>query len=96
MTTERVVAAVSSTTEATVEELKRKLASAEETITSLKNDVASGLRQRRAGESPPTEQEVVAKGQELAQAAYQGTEGVPIQVVAALCLVSFLLAYFFF
>lgn len=26
----------------------------------------------------------------------QGTEGVPIQIAAILCLVSFLLAYFFF
>lgn len=52
-----------------------------------------GLRQRKG----PTAAADVPKAAQIATAARpQGTEGVPIQIVAVLCLVSFLLAYFFF
>jgi hypothetical protein len=64
---------------------------------SLKNDAASGLRQRKAGggAEPAGTAKQQQPAQEQAQAA-RGTEGVPVQIVALLCLVSFLLAYFFF
>lgn len=66
------------------EELKRE-------FTAIKEQ--EGLRQRK-GITPANEKPSVA---EVASAARpQGTEGVPIQIVAILCLVSFLLAYFFF
>ncbi|KAL2021795.1 hypothetical protein VTK56DRAFT_6569 [Thermocarpiscus australiensis] len=88
-----VAASVKSAAAETYEELKDQLTKAEATIASLRNEVASGLRQRKpAAASGPEEK----GGQELAQAARQGTEGVPVQVVAILCLLSFLLAYFFF
>lgn len=52
-----------------------------------------GLRQRKgitAADEKPSVAEVASAVRP------QGTEGVPIQLVAILCLVSFLLAYFFF
>lgn len=98
-----MAATVKSAATETYEELKDQLAKAEATITSLKNDVASGLRQRKAAATTTSEQQSAEKGskgtQQLAQAerpTQQGTEGVPVQIVAVLCLASFLLAYFFF
>ncbi|KAK4147944.1 PapD-like protein [Dichotomopilus funicola] len=93
-----VAATVKSAASATYEELKEQLAKAEATIASLKTEVASGLRQRKAvGTSSEGESSSKAAPQ-LAQQQPQGraTEGVPVQIVAVLCLVSFLLAYFFF
>jgi hypothetical protein len=69
--------------------MKAKLAEAQATIASYAQD--GGLRMRKAaqGESGnKTVDEVVNRIQE--------PQGVPLQVVAALCLVSFLLAYLFF
>jgi cobalamin biosynthesis Mg chelatase CobN len=97
-----MAATVKSAAADTYEELKDQLAKAEATITSLRNEVASGLRQRKTGGGGGTSGEDTGKGQ-LAQADRQtqqqqarATEGVPVQIVAVLCLVSFLLAYFFF
>ncbi|KAM7185830.1 vesicle-associated protein 2-2 [Rhypophila sp. PSN 637] len=90
-------ATVKSVAAETYEELKDRLAKAEATIASLKNDAASGLRQRKAAVSASLEDKgVTGVAQETAQAVRQGTDGVPVQVVAILCFVSFLLAYFFF
>lgn len=72
-------------------ELKRELANAQANVGALREQ--EGLRQRKgisAAEDLPSATEVAAAIRP------QGTEGVPIQVVAILCLVSFLLAYFFF
>jgi len=69
--------------------MKTKLAEAQATIASYAQE--GGLRVRK-----------VAKGETSNQAVndiahrVQATQGVPLQVVAALCLVSFLLAYLFF
>jgi len=71
------------------DEMKSKLAEAQATIQSYAQE--GGLRMRK-----------VAKGETSNQAVndianrVQATQGVPLQVVAALCLVSFLLAYLFF
>lgn len=95
--TTSAAATVKSVAAETYEELKDKLAKAEQTIASLKDEAASGLRQRKAAVSATlNEKGVTGQAQEIAQAARQGTEGVPVQVAAILCLVSFLLAYFFF
>jgi hypothetical protein len=56
-----------------------------------KND-QGGLRQRK----PADDKGPSAQPGQLAQPARQGTEGVPVQITAILCLVSFLLAYLFF
>jgi hypothetical protein len=81
--------------ETTVNELKEQLAKAESTIAALRSEASSGLRQRKTA---GTDEKAAAapSGQALAQQVRQGTEGVPIHIVALLCFVSFLLAYFFF
>ncbi|KXX81928.1 Vesicle-associated protein 2-2 [Madurella mycetomatis] len=84
---------VKSAADSTYQDLKDKLAKAEATIASLRDEATSGLRQRKAASS---EEGASAPRPELAQAQRQGTEGVPVQIVALLCLTSFLLAYFFF
>ncbi|KAK4448250.1 vesicle-associated protein 2-2 [Podospora aff. communis PSN243] len=88
------ISQVKSTAADTFEDLKDKLAKAEATIASLKDQASSGLKQRKV--TSTLEEKAAAPVQALAQATRQGTEGVPIQIVAALCLVSFLLAYFLF
>jgi hypothetical protein len=88
------ISQVKSTAADTFEDLKDKLAKAEATIASLKDQASSGLKQRKV--TSTSEGKAAAPAQALAQATRQGTEGVPIQIVATLCLVSFLLAYFLF
>ncbi|KAI0024183.1 VAMP-associated protein [Xylariomycetidae sp. FL0641] len=73
------------------EQLKRQLLEAERMISQLKQD-QGGLRQRKGGSS---DEKSSSAPTEVAQAV-RGTEGVPIKIAAVLCLVSFLLAYFFF
>ncbi|OHW93827.1 vesicle-associated membrane protein-associated protein [Colletotrichum incanum] len=80
---------VANTAQATYDELKQKLSQAEAKIASLQD--TSGLRQR-----VKTESEKLPSTQEAAAAVRQGVDGVSVQVVAILCLLSFLLAYFFF
>ncbi|KAI1502814.1 PapD-like protein [Biscogniauxia marginata] len=75
------------------EDLKQQLAQAEKLIAQLKND-QTGLRQRKTGASE--DKTTGSKPAELAQQVRSGTEGVPIQITAILCFVSFLLAYLFF
>ncbi|KAK7972966.1 phosphatidylinositol-binding protein scs2 [Apiospora saccharicola] len=83
-------AAASTAASVTYEELKVQLEKAQQTISQLKQD-QGGLRQRKAG--PGEEKSTSAQ---LGQQVRQGTEGVPIQMTAILCLLSFLLAYLFF
>jgi hypothetical protein len=71
----------------TYDELKSKLVQAEAQLATLKD---SGLRQRKV---PGTNEKTV---EQVAQQVKQTVEGVPVQIVALLCLLSFLLAYFFF
>ncbi|KAF4486193.1 Vesicle-associated membrane protein-associated protein [Colletotrichum fructicola Nara gc5] len=80
---------VANTAQVTYDELKQKLQQAEAKIAGLQD--TSGLRQR-----VKTESEKLPSPQQAAAAVRQGAEGVPVQMVAILCLVSFLLAYFFF
>ncbi|KAJ6000753.1 hypothetical protein N7481_001162 [Penicillium waksmanii] len=73
------------------DELKAQLAEANAQIQRLKDRLADqGLRQRKTGGD--------AKAAPAAmQQSHQQTEsGVPVQMVAGLCLISFLIAYFFF
>ncbi|KAF4506437.1 hypothetical protein G6O67_006525 [Ophiocordyceps sinensis] len=85
----QAVTAVSDSAQATYEELKTKLAQAEDQISTLKD---SGLRQRNV--KPAVGDGKRASGP-VNQAVKQA-DGVPVQIVAILCLLSFLLAYFFF
>jgi len=71
------------------DELKAKLADAQATIASYAQE--GGLRMRKVAKGETSNETV----NEIAHRV-QTTQGVPLQVVAALCLVSFLLAYLFF
>ncbi|KAK4162656.1 vesicle-associated protein 2-2 [Cladorrhinum sp. PSN259] len=75
--------------------IKSQLVEAKATIAKLTAEATSGLRQRKAAPSAEGG-DARAKQPELAQATRQGTEGVSVKIVAVLCLVSFLLGYFFF
>ncbi|KAK2615291.1 hypothetical protein N8I77_002056 [Diaporthe amygdali] len=81
-----IAASPQAPSEISKEEVKRDLASSE-------SKEQEGLRQRKGLAAAA---EVPKVGQIATAARPQGTEGVPIQIVAGLCLVSFLLAYFFF
>ncbi|KKP01690.1 hypothetical protein THAR02_06196 [Trichoderma harzianum] len=72
------------------EDYKAKIAQLEAELANYKN---GGLRQRNVKGSSETEK---SSGGALAQQTKQGVEGVPVKIVAILCLVSFLLAYVFF
>lgn len=87
---------VKSTAGATYEGLKDQVANVEAKVSSLTSDATSGLRQRKTGAANPAETGSAPPVKELARATRQGTEGVPIQIVAVLCLLSFLLGYLFF
>ncbi|KAG6037287.1 hypothetical protein E4U41_005229 [Claviceps citrina] len=89
-TVSQAAAAVSETAQLTYEELKIKLSQAEAQLLNLKD---GGLRQRNVKSSSSDEKK--ATGQ-TTQAVEQPPEGVSVQIVAFLCLLSFLLAYFFF
>ncbi|KAI0536320.1 putative integral ER membrane protein Scs2 [Xylaria digitata] len=87
-----IAVATTKNSEPSHEELKEQLLQAEKLIAQLKKD-DGGLRQRKTAGT--AEVNVSAKPAELAQVA-RGTEGVPVQITAILCLLSFLLAYVFF
>jgi hypothetical protein len=85
-----VAATVTTVTKEAYEELKAELASAKQKLAAAADQ--SGLRQRKTTGS---DEKLQPAGQR-AQQVRQGTEGVPIKIAAALCLLSFLLAYLFF
>ncbi|APA12333.1 hypothetical protein SS1G_10640 [Sclerotinia sclerotiorum 1980 UF-70] len=74
---------------ASVEELQAQLAEAKKTIASYAEQ--GGLRMRKVANGETSNETVNEVATKL-----QGVEGVPVQIVAALCLLSFLLAYLFF
>ena len=87
---------VKSTAGATYEGFKDQVANVEAKVSSLTSDATGGLRQRKTGATDPVETGAAAPLKELARTTSRGTEGVPIQIVAVLCLLSFLLGYLFF
>lgn len=75
----------------TYDELKARLADAQATIASYAQE--GGLKMRAVAKGE-TSSKAVNDAVHTIQA--QGAQGVPLQIVAALCLISFLLAYLFF
>ncbi|KUJ12130.1 VAMP-associated protein [Mollisia scopiformis] len=73
-----------------MEELKAKLAEAQATIATYTEQ--AGIRARKVAKGETSNETV----NQLAQQVHQAPQGVPLQIVAGLCLLSFLLAYFFF
>lgn len=74
----------------TYDELQAKLASAEQVIDALRQELQ--LRKRKGG----AETEKSAAEPQVATATRQETAGVPVKVVAILCFFTFLLSYIFF
>lgn len=72
------------------EDLQAKIAQLEAELANFKD---SGLRQRNTKNGAATEKGAPAA---VVQAVKQGVDGVAVPIVALLCLLSFLLAYFFF
>ncbi|TEY33604.1 hypothetical protein BOTCAL_0674g00040 [Botryotinia calthae] len=72
-----------------IEELQAQLTEAKKTIASYAEQ--GGMRMRKVANGETSNETVNEMATKL-----QGVEGVPVQIVAALCLFSFLLAYLFF
>lgn len=86
----KTASAVAGTVQSGTDELKAKIAKLEAELANYKD---GGLRQRNVKGSSSSEKGAAGA---VAQQAKQGVEGVPVQIAAILCLVSFLLAYLFF
>ena len=88
-------AAVANAVPTSREQLEERLNDANATIMRLKEQVQDqpGLRQRRGDAGTDTRD---ANVNQPALAMQQAPNGVPVPITAALCLLSFLLAYFFF
>jgi hypothetical protein len=82
--------AVSNAAPLSYDEMKAKLAEAQATIASYGQEV--GLRARKVATGETSNATV----NDISNSIQQGSQGVPLQIVAALCLLSFLLAYIFF
>ena len=83
-------AAVSNSIPKSQDDLQAQLNSANAQIKKLREDAAEGIRQRK----PQAQAAVEQVQQKLQNAPAPG--GVPIQYVAALCLLAFIVAYLFF
>ena len=79
------------------EDLRAQLAQAKQKIVTLTSQMEEqGLRQRKADVVNQDARERITTGTTGMGVQQQPADGVPVQIVAALCLLSFLLAYFFF
>ena len=88
------IAAAASATGHTMQE---QLDATKEKIVSLHAQLEEqGLRQRKSDAVAQDSRERITTGTTGMGVQTQPAEGVPVQIVAALCLLSFLLAYFFF
>lgn len=89
---------VMNATPTTAEELKAQLAEARAQIARLTDSVKdSGLRQRKTDAVAQDAREKITTGTTgLGVQTQTHGEGIPVQIVAGLCLLSFLVAYLFF
>ena len=79
------------------EDLRQQLSDAKAQITRLTDQAQEQvLRQRRSDAVNQDSRERITTGTAGMGVQQQPADGVPVQIVAALCLLSFLLAYFFF
>ena len=79
------------------EDVRQQLADAKATIARLTDQAQeSVLRQRKSDAVTQDSRERITTGTTGMGVQQQPADGVPVQIVAALCLLSFLLAYFFF
>ena len=79
------------------DELRSQLAQAKATIAKMKQQSEEqGLRLRKTDAVNQDSRERITTGTTGMGIQQQPADGVPVQIVAALCLLSFLLAYFLF
>lgn len=79
------------------EDLRAQLSEAKAQILKLKQQAEDqGLRQRKSDAVNQDSRERITTGTTGMGIQQQPADGVPVQIVAALCLLSFLLAYFLF
>lgn len=79
------------------EDLGAQLSEAKATILKLKQQAGEqSLRQKESDAVNQDSRERITTGMTGMGVQQQPADGVPVQIVAALCLLSFLLAYFFF
>ena len=79
------------------EQLQDQLSKANATIASLRQQADEQvLRQRKSDAINQDSKERITTGTTGMGVQQQPADGVPVQIVAALCLLSFLLAYFLF
>ena len=79
------------------DDLRAQLAQAKATIARLtQQNEEQGLKQRKAEAVNQDSRERITSGTTGMGVQQQPGDGVPVQIVAALCLLSFLLAYFLF
>ena len=93
-TASNTASSIKSAVPTTQDELKQQLAAAQAQITQLKDQAAEGLRQRKPQEA--MENALKQMPQSVQNASAQAPGGVSVQVTAGLCLLVFLIAYFFF
>jgi len=90
-------ATLSNAASMTGETLQQQLEAAKAQIARLTDQAKdSGLRQRKTDAVVQDAREKISTGTTGMGVQSQPADGVPVQIVAALCLLSFLLAYFFF
>ena len=79
------------------DDIEAQLTQAKEKIKALTAQIdEQGLKQRKADAVNQDSRERITTGTTGLGVQQQPADGVPVQIVAALCLLSFLLAYFFF
>ncbi|MCJ1485330.1 phosphatidylinositol-binding protein scs2 [Schaereria dolodes] len=79
------------------QDIQQQLANAKATVAKLQQQVEKqGLQQRKGDAVNQDARERISTGTTGMGVQQQPSEGVPVQLVAALCLLSFLLAYFLF
>ncbi|KAL1302852.1 hypothetical protein AAFC00_003183 [Neodothiora populina] len=92
-----VMGAVSNAIPTSSEEMQQKLAEAQATIARLQQQASDAvLRQRKTDAVNQDSKERITTGTTGMGIKQPSASGVPVQVVAGLCLLCFLIAYFFF
>ncbi|KAI4088330.1 MAG: hypothetical protein LQ344_006159 [Seirophora lacunosa] len=92
-----IQSSVANTVPASSDELHAQLADAKAEISRLtQHGEEQNIRQRKSDAVNQDARERITTGTTGMGIQQQPAEGVPVQIVAALCLLSFLLAYFFF
>lgn len=96
-TVSSAAAAVTSAIPTSSEDVKRQLEDAKATIARLQTQASEGLRQRKIGaDSGAADSKSGSGSGNLGMQNQPLPGGVPVQIVAGLCLLCFLLAYLFF